>query len=82
MKIYKTFFWITLIAGLVIFSIGAYLKFSNQFTEGLTAGRFGDIHHIVITGFSGMFLGILFLLLSIWAYRIYKGEKEKLDKME
>lgn len=82
MKVYNTLFRITLISGLTIFSIGVYLKFSNQSSDGLTAGRFGNIHHGMITGFSGMFLGILILLLSIWTYRIYKEEKEKFDKME
>jgi len=82
MKVYKTLFWITFIAGLTIFSIGVYLKFANQSSDGLTAGRFGNIHHGMITGFSGMFLGVLILLLSIWTYRIYKEEKQKFDKME
>lgn len=82
MKVYKTLFWITFIAGLTIFSIGVYLNFANQSSEGLTAGRLGNIHHGMITGFSGIFLGILVLLLSIWTYRIYRVEKQKFDKME
>ncbi|PKV75945.1 hypothetical protein [Pontibacter ramchanderi] len=82
MKIYKALFWIALIVGITIFSIGAYLKFTNQASNGLTAGRFGDIHHERITGFSGMFLGVMFIVLSIWTYRMYKEEKEKFDKMD
>jgi hypothetical protein len=82
LKVYKTLFWITFIAGLTIFSIGVYLKSDNQFSDGLTAGRYGNIHHGMITGFIGMFLGILILLLSIWTYRIFKKEKQKFDKME
>jgi len=82
MKVYKILHWITLIAGLTIFSIVMYLNFANQSSEGLTAGRFGNIHHGMITGFSGIFLGILILLLSIWTYRIYKVEKQKYDKAE
>lgn len=82
MKVYKILFWITLVAGLSIFSIGVYLKFADKFSDGFIAGRFGDINHGMITGFSGMLLGFLILLLSIWTYRIYKEEKEKFDKME
>ncbi|MBF8965246.1 hypothetical protein I0P70_18505 [Pontibacter sp. FD36] len=82
MKIYKALFWITLITGFTIFSIGAYLKFTNQVSIGLTAGRLGNIQQGTITGFSGMLLGVLLILLSIWTYRIYREEKEKFDRME
>jgi uncharacterized membrane protein YqhA len=82
MKIYKALFWISLIAGFTIFSIGVYLQFTDQISHGLTAGRFGDIHHMMLSGFSGMLLGFLFLLFSILTYRLFKEEKEKFDKME
>jgi len=82
MKVYKTLFFITLIAGLSIFSIGVYLKFANLYSDGYTTGRLGNIHHGMITGFSGMFLGVLILLLSFWTYKIYKDEKKKFDEME
>ncbi len=82
MNINKTLFWITLISGLIIFLIGVFLKLYNQTSNGFTAGRYGDIHQGMVTGFSGIFLGILILLLSIWTYRNYKKEKEKFDKME
>lgn len=29
-----------------------------------------------------MFLGVMFIVLSIWTYRMYKEEKEKFDKMD
>ncbi len=81
MRTYKTLFWISLIAGLTIFFIGVYLRYINKFSDGYTAGRL-SIHHGMINGFSGMFLGILILLLSLWTFKVYKDEKRKFDDME
>jgi len=82
MRAFKRFFWISFISGLAIFLIGLYLKVANTYSEGYTAGRFGYIHYGKITWFSGMFIGILILLMSFWAYTGYKTEKKKYDKME
>lgn len=81
MKTYKTLLWISLITGLTIFFIGVYLQYINKFSDGFIAGRFG-VNYGMINGFSGMFLGVFILLLSIWIFKIYKDEKKKFDKME
>jgi Ca2+/Na+ antiporter len=82
MKIYKSFFIITLFTGLIILAVGVYLKITNQFSAGLTSTKFSGTHYGAITGTSGIILGIFILLSSIWAYRMYKEEKKKFDKMK
>lgn len=82
MRIYKTLFLITLFAGLIIMGIGIYLKIVNQYSDGYSTGRLGNIHYGMVNGFSGIFLGVLILLLSIWTYKIYRDEKDKFEKME
>lgn len=82
MKIYKTLFWLTLICGLSILVIGVILQMTNKTSEGYVSGRFGDVYHGVINGYSAIFLGILILLLSLWTFKIHKDEKKKFDEME
>jgi uncharacterized membrane protein YiaA len=82
MKLFKALFWITLVAGLTIFSIGVYLNFTNQSSESITTDKFGHVHHGVITGFSGMFVGVIILLLSVWTFWMYKVERKKFKKMK
>jgi len=82
LKALKRFFWISFIAGFTIFLNSLYLKVANTFSDGCIAGRYGDIRYGKITWYSGMFIGILILLLSFWAYRGFITEKKKYDKME
>lgn len=82
MKIYKTLFWLSLIIGVIILSIGIYLLLTLQISQGLTAGRFGDINAGQVDGFSGIFLGVLILLLSVWLNKVYRDEKKRFDKYE
>ena len=82
MRALKRLFWISFIVGSAIFLIGLYLKLANTYSDGYTAGRYGDILYGKITWFSGMFIGILILLMSIWVYQVYKIEKKKYDRMD
>ena len=82
MKIYRTLFIITLLAGLIILLIGIFLQITNSMSDGYTSSRYGNINYGMINGFSGILLGILMLIISIWAYRISKNEKKRFDKMQ
>jgi hypothetical protein len=82
MKLNFTLLLITLFSGLAIFAIGLYLQLAHQSSEGLVAGRLGNINHGTMTGFSGLFIGSALLILSIWIYRNYKKEKKRFDQMD
>lgn len=82
MKIYKTLFWLSLIIGVIILSIGIYLLLTLQTSLGLTAGLLGNVNIGQVDGFSGIFLGVVILLLSVWLYKVYRDEKNRFDKYE
>jgi len=82
MKIYKVGTWISVISGILTLIVGVYLSLSNIISTGYTAGLSGNIHEGRLTGFSGIFLGILLLLLSVWAYYGYKEEKKRFEELD
>lgn len=82
MKIYKTLFWLSLIIGVIILSIGIYLLLTLQTSLGLTAGLLSNVNIGQVDGFSGIFLGVVILLLSVWLYKVYRDEKNRFDKYE
>ena len=82
MKFYKTLFIVTLFCGFVILSIGIYLQLLNQYVGGFTTGRYGIMHYSIVTGFSGIFIGVSLLVTSIWTYRMYCKEKKRFDRMK
>lgn len=81
MKIYKTLFWVTFIGGLVILLIGVYLTLSKSVTQGFITGKYSGFHQSSLNGYSELLLGVIMLLFSLWAYKIYKSQKKKYDKM-
>ncbi|GEM_PF-3436016 len=74
-------FWVFLICGLVLFTIGIYLQISKKFSVEIVADRFGNISSRTIDGFSGIFVGVIILSLSVWIYFLYKEEKNKIDRL-
>jgi len=82
MRMYKSPFSITLIAGIIILLIGIYLEAKNMYSGGYAAGRFGGLHYEKINVFSGIFIGILLLLLSIMFFGMSKAVKKRLDNIK
>ena len=82
MKSFKLLFFVTLFCGISILAIGLTLQYVKIFADGALAGRFGDLHYGRVTGFSGIFIGVLLLLASVLTYRMYREEKKKFDKMK
>jgi hypothetical protein len=80
MNSFKTASRVILIIGIIILAIGIYLRFTNQFSEGYTAGRSGVIQHGMIDGDICIILGIIMLLMSYGSYWMYKENKEIYEK--
>jgi hypothetical protein len=81
MKIHRATFIITLVCGILILLMGIYLQISGHYSKGYTTARYSRAYEGVINGYSGIFLGIVVLLLSIYAFKTYKKEKEKFRKL-
>jgi len=74
--------WILLISGILTLVVGVYLFLNQIYSIGYTSLRSGEIHEGELTGFGGIFLGILLLILSLYNHCIYKKEKKKFDELE
>ena len=82
MRMYKSLFLLVLTVGIIILLIGVYLSLEMMSSGGYSAGRSGIAHYSQLTGFGGIFIGILLMLISIWLYKLYKTEKKIFDEME
>lgn len=82
MRMYKSLFFLVLTVGIIILMIGVYLTLEKIISSGYTAGRTGQVYYGQLTGFGGIFIGILLMLVSIWLNKLYKTEKKRFDEME
>ena len=82
MRTYKMLFWITLISGIIILSIGIYLQSAKILSSHIFLSRFGEFYEGRITGFGGILIGIFVILLSIYIKKCAKEEKDKFDKLD
>ena len=82
MRIYKILFGIVLISGILVLISGIYLFVNFEKSVGYTSNRIGETTEGQLTGFSGIFIGILLLMLSIWTFNLYKTEKKKFDELD
>ena len=82
MRAFKQLFYLSLISGILIFSMGLFLKISNITSAGSGTNINGTVFHISMNGLGAIFIGLLILLFSILCYRMYKFERNKFNKME
>ena len=74
---------LALFCGILICSIGIYLKVSNQISQGWYQFRRTsiDFKKETIDGNGIIILGFLMLLFSLYQYRTYKLQKENNDNI-
>ncbi len=75
----RLLFKLSLFCGILISSIGIYLKITNQISEGHYQYRRSGIEFKteLIDGNGTIILGILTLLFSLYQYRTYERQKEE-----
>ena len=79
----RLLFKLSLFCGILITSIGIYLKITNQISEGHYQYRRSGIEFKTetINGNGTIILGFLILLFSFYEYQTYKRQKKENDNI-